>query len=1155
MGLGGFSIDVDHALSLYEELVDGEGRARKVHLLFYDAGGNLVVAPMILQGVVSSEEGMTLTGCGVLWYLGLGAVGPMIVDREYVSGKDKLGNGSFLLGDLDWRRPAEGSLWTVSSGAAACAGGLVVDDVFQSDEPFKTRPGHSYLVTAKDVTGAGRLRVRAVFTGRFNPPDILVNGSFDLGAFGWILGSFASIQPSGGRSGPASMRIAPITKPQLFNFAAGPANLGSSMAFSGGVLTAGPNPRPDYIADPGFETLTGWSDEIGPPTRPMSDDINLVSDPANAADGSGVMVVGPVTPHQVFVNADYGTGSGTTIPNWYQSSTDSDPHLGIFELDPAEGNNGTQGVRTTGWSTAGRAGPETIKYLRATSANTGGVVTYDVLPGEQYRAEAYFKCTPGSEGQALISLMIPHPTVAGHDQWFHSSEKLEGTEMDDMRWFRATIASVTIPPNRFDLNALVEIRNHGLGYWYVDTFTMTRIRGNRAQSNSDSTYPVTPGTRYRLGALVRTGDEMQVGSVRIGVVLTGQSVDPRVIDVGQDYTDFVWTYVPVDFTPEDGYTTARPFVAGLDIVGGPAYVDNIQLTKMSNNTDTSTWAPVAVVADQRYLFQADVESLGAMEGSLTVGVVLSGPGVENEYHPLTLTVRGNAGVNALSKELRPPPGYDAATLYAESTDVIGGSFRVYRATLTKMDNNSDTSTGAPFSVVPERTYRWVQAVHSDANLQRGTVRLSVRCTRTGHADVVFDSSSMSGTDGDWKFIDFSFTPPSGHNIVIPSIVGTDVEGGYWHLDDGTVRDTDASTAVFDSPVDSPSGTDTTVVAVAPEGAEDVRVALVAEAGSGGWTVDAVTLQRTGVTPATGEAIVDDLLNDPATGLPLAVGAGTITCPDVIPEDWEITHQHNRQALDTLCDVVYSPPLEHHVNVSVPPTIDVGPPEVVFDDHHKDAATPFILASTDVDVGKLPPSRIDMTERADEVMVAGTERQTVNGRPTLITASAQVGTTPQVDWNQNPIHRTRNVSEATVDHRGYAQALADDLAEEEADPPVTLTFTLYGAGTRPAAKVGDWIYLDHPDAGFHDPANPVNVDGQTVFPQRTRILSRGRSLGPSHSIVVRREDGSTFALPGINWSTEDATVLTVGERRPDWQRNPSGPSAGVQYLRDRLARPR
>ena len=1150
MALGAFSVDVDYGLGLYEEFVDEEGRARKVHFLFYDALGNLKCAPMLLQGILPDGEGMTLTGCGVRWYLGFGNIGPMIVDREYVSGFDKLGNGSFDLDDLDWRRPAEGSLWLPTSGTAFCPGGLHVDDVLQSDEPFKTRPGYSYMVTAEGVHGSGRLRVRAIFTGRFNPPDLLTNGDFEGGGVGWTPGAHMAITTTGGRTAPSAMQVDPITKPQLLtngDFASGSAGwtLGATFQVLVGALIANPNTQPQYIGDPFF--LSGDGEWVG--VGPNIGDVAIINDPSKGLGAGWVMGAGPVTQHQVLVNADFGTG----LSNWYPSSTDADPHA-VWETDPTEGVNGTACVRTTGWSTAGRAGPETIKYLRATRLNTGGVVTYEVIPGENYRVECHFKAAPGSEGQALASIMIPHPTVAGHDTWWHSTE-VDGVKNDDLRWNTVSIENVTVPPNRFELNALIEVRNHGLGYWYADHYTITRTRGNRAQIQYRTPIDVIPETRYQLSAYVRSDEFLQVGSVRMGVILEGDGLIPLVIDGQQGDTDFVWSRVIVDVRPPTGYTSATPFVAALDIIGAPVWIHGITFTKVENNSDTTTHSTFDVIPDQRYLLSADLTAVGATRGTVTVGVTLSGPGLADQDFEVRPGTLDDLKTKAVSTEVRPPEGYVTATVFVRSTDVEGGVFVIDNIRFTKVDNNSTSAPGTPFSVIPQRTYRWTQAVRSGPNLQRGTVRLSVRCTRADHDDVVFDSSPMSGTDGDWKFIDFSFTPPSGYNTITPSIVATDVEGDAWYLDDGSIRDSDTSTAVFDAPVDDPAGTSHSIVASAPDGAEDVRVAVVAEAGSTGWIVGAVTLKRYGVTPSTAEEIVHDLLHDPATGLPLAVGPGTITCPDVIPEDWEITNQHNSQALDTLCNVVASPPLEYHVNVAIPPSIDVGPAEVVFDDHHKDSATPFILTATDVDVGKLPPSRIDMMERATEVLVAGTERQTVAGRSMLITALAQVGSTPQLDWNQNPIRRTRNVSDATVDHRRYAQALADDLAVDEGDPPVTVTFTLYGANTRPATKVGDWIYLDHPEAGFHDPTNPVDVRGRTAYPQRTRILTRSRSFGPSHSIVVRREDGSSFALTGINWSPEDSTTLTVGDRRPDWQRNPSGPSAGVQYTRDRLARPR
>ena len=180
---------------------------------------------------------------------------------------------------------------------------------------------------------------------------------------------------------------------------------------------------------------------------------------------------------------------------------------------------------------------------------------------------------------------------------------------------------------------------------------------------------------------------------------------------------------------------------------------------------------------------------------------------------------------------------------------------------------------------------------------------------------------------------------------------------------------------------------------------------------------------------------------------------------------------------------------------------------------------------------------------------------MSGRPILITATQPVPVPVEYDQNNRPINRRRNVSSGTVDHFGYASGLAYDIAEQEAEPPLSLSVKLSGDRTRADCPPGDWIYVYHPEAGLESPDYPTTIKGQAVLPRRVRVFERVWDMGPGYSIVMRRSDGTTFALPGVLWSDEDATVLTVGDRLLDWQADPQGVAEGQQYLRDRASRPR
>ncbi len=1273
MALGSWSADLDYSHSAKEDLFKPDGNPRKLWMLVYDSNDQLVYPPLPLLRGKAGKERIELGGSSILWDFGLQGIGPTIDDREYLSDANKLDNPAFALDPPEsyWRRVAENSTWAISPGQASNFGGLRADDALQYDRKFPARPGHSHRLTATVLGGEGLLRIRIIYGGSYYPPDLLDNGDFEEGpGFGWSAADNLEILPAGGRSGLYAMWVDPIPKPQLvtnFDFSAGADDwtLGSTFSILTGGLIAGPNEQPQYIADPGFETLTGWTDITTPP--PMSDDIDLISDAGNAHSGSGVMRVGPVTQHQLLANSDF----ASNLDNWYESSNVSDPDTGIFSWEATDGLDGSGGATTAGtvtpvpltindqstydswlasqggpfqqgdplaWHTNATtyptfeansladpnrgasgyaqdfdgswilsAGPYTpvpltvtnlsefdswlasqpngtdfptfeansladgnrgaagyiqdfdgswvldyraVKYLRADSdSGTAGVQAHDVKPGEEYEAEAYIRRSSGATGFAYISLHIPHPSVADRERWYVSKHVTD--EMPGETFERVTL-SLTIPENRVSLDALFEVHEHSAETWTVDNFTVVRVRGNRAQINSDDSYAVIPDTRYVLSALVRSGDNMSGGNVRIGVILTGPSVDPLVVDVDKGNTDYEWTRVNVDVRAPSGYDTATPFVAGLDITGDPLWLDSMTFTKVENNSDITTHDPFAVVSDQRYLLSADVTSIGATRGTIAVGVRLSGdalPDQDFEMNPGTLD---DLKTKAVSLEVRPPEGYTVAVVYVRSTDVEGGVFAIDNVRFTKSDNNSDSTIGTVITVTPERTYRWVQAVRSGANLQRGTVKLSVRCIRTDYDDVVFDSQSMQATDGEWKFFDFSFTPPSGYEEVFPSIIGTDVEGDSWQLDEGSIRDTDTSTVVFDAVAIGGALITPFVDATAPEGTESVQVAVIAVEGSSGRGVLSVSLIRTDGPAATGDDIIADLLIHPTTGLPIGISPGTIDCPETIPFDWRQVKMTLLAALAHYCNVISEPVREYRINPAIPPTIDVSSSPFV--------VRPIVLMPTDIDVEEVEDPSVDVTNRATVIEVIGAEVPTLSGKEILITASAEVPGGVEYDINDNPIVRTRPVNDATIDTFGYAEAYAVDQALREAFPGMVVAATLTGTTTglataRGPLDVGDWIEVYKPESGIQDPANPRTVEGVPAFPKVLRAVAREREHGPSFRVEMLRPDGSTFDLP-VNYSERDSTTLTLAERRLfEWEADPLGGAPGSQYTRDRASKPR
>jgi hypothetical protein len=1057
--------------------------------------------------------------------LGVDNRGPMI-QREFVAGTNRLSNGTFhLLEELD---PTHAQLWTFVENTAweATGTGLVTlnsdrtptrDDPLAAVEQPRALAGQTWEATAgvgwlfPEASPAGKLRLRLTTFGHYDTPDLAPD--------------------------PAVV-IDIIEKPQLFAGWDFPSSagwtLGATHTIAGGALIAAENPKPVLNSDTGFETGTGWTDSIGPPTRPMSDDIDLVNDPANAKTGSWVMTVGPITQHQLLTNADMGAG----LANWFASSTDATPHA-VWIVDVGGGNNGTDGLRTTGWSTAGRPGPELIKYLRADSVAGGGVDTYAVAPGEQYRVRGWLRGHPGTDGSAYISIMIPHPTVPDHDEWEHSKE-LFAPPNDVNEWVAVNIENVDIPGNRFVINVLAQVHNHSLGHWSLDTLEVIRTRGNRAEISKDATFPVSAANSYEIAVQMRSGGEMQVGSVRPGVILTGPGLDPYRVDVDKGSTDYEWTDVRVPFKPRAGYITGQLFVAGLDIIGEPAYIDDMTVTQVDNNSDISTYTTVPVVQDQRYLFSTDVEVVGATRGTLTVGITLSGPAVADKDVPLTAGVTDGAGVKNFSTEVRPDPGYDEATLYVRSTDIEGGVIKVHRVTLTKMDNNSVVIPVDTLDVTPERPLRWSKSVSAGAALQRGTVKLVAKCVCPGRPDVTFPSTALEPPkDGSQEELTFEFTPPSGYNQVIRTIVGTDIEGMAITLGVGSIVDTDNGTKVFDTIADE-SG-ELVVQAVIPEGTEKVGVSLVAEAGAFSWVAGDLVLHRIGEDILPVAQVVDALLHDPITGQ-YRLHPGNISGADHLLHDWTIPRQSARTALGHLSTSgLVSPLREDRVRLDADGVLryDWGTAEELYVERRA-----LVLTGTRAIVrGGIGVER-NNEQRADRVEVIGATLADARGRPVQIIGVAENAYTGNPD--------TLVIEDSSADHVAYANSLARYHLDRVSTTIVNAGGTLVNWRSIDTFDVGDWVYPENRDAGVEGD-DAFDLAGETTFPERMRVVAGTLRMGRGDwsAEVFDPTSGQWVRLPAIRWESGTSCDVEMGTPLPSFLADPQQGAAVVQFNRFRL----
>ncbi len=177
LGLGGFSADFNWSPTLARWLVE-------YNQLRVWWGEKLIYLGVILTPD-TAKSGITVSGRGPGWYLGgADSIGPLIEDREFVAGNNKLDNpltpaSIAAVGDLDWTF-AEGSLWILTPNYVFHANPpfaeVDADDVLACATDWEVAPGQlhtfSVVVTAGPATFGGRIRVRRVYKGTFATPNI-----------------------------------------------------------------------------------------------------------------------------------------------------------------------------------------------------------------------------------------------------------------------------------------------------------------------------------------------------------------------------------------------------------------------------------------------------------------------------------------------------------------------------------------------------------------------------------------------------------------------------------------------------------------------------------------------------------------------------------------------------------------------------------------------------------------------------------------------------------------------------------------------------------------------------------------------------------------------------------------------------------------------
>lgn len=725
---------------------------------------------------------------------------------------------------------------------------------------------------------------------------------------------------------------------------------------------------------------------------------------------------------------------------------------------------------------------------------------------------------------------------------------------------------------------------------------------------SDESFECAPGNWFYLECYINRATP-SVGRIRLRLVYSGRFRHPNLVlngdtdywndtsqalgDAGDDGSG-VLRIGPV--TPRQSLQNAS-FETG-DLTywwdqDGPAYahvssLDNIDIFQGGHavwlpalgvggyallydddpGTPPTAVEPVVVVPGEKIFVQMAVTpwaGAGApvhADGRVYVGVLLLDASNANPviFTSPVLDVNSVDQIawTVVSVEVDVPEGHVYAHPFIQAYDVTTGAWAFDAVTLTHLERN-EASIESPLiaTQTPERTYRLTAPVTSDVGVA-GSLKARIRFSASSRADVIVESPPMDPTNGEEKLLTFDYDPPSGYTTATVTFVGVDVKGGSFRVRKSgiTVIDNDPTTKIVADSISNDSTAGWTVlyttVPSAPAGSERVHAEIVAEADDAGvidsWAVDAVLLLRIpdfDDDVAAAAAVVADLLQDPDTGQQL-IPAGMIHDAGTIAFDWRIRNMTNRDALKQLSrGGLVEPAREWRVRPDA--ALDWGLPEEIFADR-----TDFVLRKGDLVVRRAPDAVEDATGRLTRLRLLGADRTPVGGQKKIITGEATADPGDAADWYGRPLNRTRVVEDSTVETLDYAAGRASLELAKQNTPAKATTYELADWRAAGGFDVGDTIYAYDPDIGLVDYDNPVERDGETLWPIGLRVLSRTRKLGADgFRVELRAADGSTRDVTEfVAFETETSATVQLGDALPEFVVDPQGGYAGAQFRRYR-----
>lgn len=508
----------EHNLTLVTDDPDilDEIQSRR-HFLYYQ-GARLVHCGVILRP--PTKRSRTAGGHGLEWWPGVDQEGPLIRDRTYLSGLNKLANPSFALEipDLYWVF-GQDSNWAVVAGRADLAAFVLGldQDVLASQQEVEVEPGQTYTVAAaasRELVGMGRLRLRPTLLGTFVAQERMVNGDWEDGTTGWgtpFPGAITIVTDAAeARTGTKVLRLGPNDRPNLADLTGDTPNPSFETAPNGANEVADGWYNDDVIDIPANENFTrtaaaarggSWGLQITPPWEARYEDgtdLLHYNEPISITPGeeysAGVWVrsLPEAFDGEVFLRGTFNYPSGrpaTPAVFWHPvSPTEEDDNIRIGGIGPTGDVwmpcGGTfqapDGADSILLEVVGRHIDGDNWYIddlwlfpRNTAWNTVTSDDMAVETGRPYELSMWLRQDADGSGGTirLYAILSDHDGVVTRPLHLEFIDITDSDDPEEARWFRVNL-NFTIPPGYTRCRVGVACRNVDKGSWWVDGMSL-----------------------------------------------------------------------------------------------------------------------------------------------------------------------------------------------------------------------------------------------------------------------------------------------------------------------------------------------------------------------------------------------------------------------------------------------------------------------------------------------------------------------------------------------------------------------------------------------------------------------------------------------------------------------------------------------------------